>query len=183
MDTPQKLIIVPGGYPVWIDVPQASIAGAGTAMRFELPLRGHNLPLMHRRETKLIVALKGALEVRTGRQRIALLEEGDAIKLHPGVAHRIHQQGNRPSTVGAVLWPGAVEQAFRELAVAASQGAYGRSDMDEILARYEVVWTTDAHERGLEAVTVRPLRDWLVELPDALAKQVELRWGSWTTCA
>lgn len=76
--------------------------------------------------------------MRAGRQRIALLKEGDAIKLDAGVAHRIHQHGMCSSTAGAVLWPGSVEQAFRELAVMVGQSAYRRSDMVDILARYEV---------------------------------------------
>ncbi|MGY2184583.1 hypothetical protein [Pseudomonas sp. SDO5591_S426] len=46
-------------------------------MRFVLPLHGQNLPLLHRQETKLVVALEGQLDIRAGRQRIALLEEGE----------------------------------------------------------------------------------------------------------
>lgn len=175
---PERLLLIPKGYPVWIDVAQASIGGVGTAMRFVLPRHAHNLPLMHRHETKLVVALSGELEVRAGRQRIALLNEGDAIKLAPGVAHRIHQHGAGPSTVGAVLWPGAVEQAFRELAAAATHSTFQRSERVEILARYDVIWTTDAHEHEPEAVTVRPFRDWLGDLPAALARSLELTWGS-----
>ncbi|WP_263487890.1 hypothetical protein [Pseudomonas sp. REP124] len=41
-------------------------------MRFELPLHAHNLPLMHRQETRLVVALKGELKIRAGRQRLEL---------------------------------------------------------------------------------------------------------------
>lgn len=173
----EALLLIPNGYPVWIDITEASIGEVGTAMRFILPLRAHNLPLMHRQESKLVVALKGELEIRAGRQRIALLEEGEAIKLAPGVAHRIHQHGSGPSTVGAVLWPGAVEQAFRELAAAALQNVFQRNDMIEILARYDVVWATRSPEHDPESTTVRPFRDWLGDLPEALASRLALRWG------
>lgn len=111
---------MPNGYPVWIDVAQASIGGAGTAMRFVLPLHAHNLPLMHRLETKLVVALKGELDVRVGRQRIALLKEGDAIKLGVGVAHRIHQHGMCPSTV-LILLPPAKHQVGIDVMLASDQ--------------------------------------------------------------
>lgn len=59
MNAPTMLLLVPNGYPVWIDVAQASIAGVGTAMRVVLPVHGHNLPLIHRHETKLVVDSKG----------------------------------------------------------------------------------------------------------------------------
>jgi len=42
---PGCLMLIPDGYPVWIDVPQASVGGTATAMRFVLPVRAHNLPL------------------------------------------------------------------------------------------------------------------------------------------
>ncbi|MBN3968826.1 hypothetical protein IMW75_26675 [Pseudomonas gregormendelii] len=177
VDNSEALLLIPEGYPVWIDVPQASIGGAGTAMRFDLPLHGHNLPLLHHRETKLVVALEGLLDIRAGRRRIALLKEGEAVKLNPGFAHRIHQHGEVPSTVGAVLWPGVVEQAFRELAAAAVQNSYQRNDMIEILARYDVVWATQSHEYDLESIRVLPFRDWLGDLPEALAKALESKWG------
>jgi hypothetical protein len=70
------------------------------------------LPLLHRRETKLVVALKGGVDIRAGRRRIALLEEDEAIELDSGIAHRIHQYGPVPGTVGAVLLPGAIEQEW-----------------------------------------------------------------------
>jgi mannose-6-phosphate isomerase-like protein (cupin superfamily) len=178
VENSEALVLIPNGFPVWIDVAQASIEGAGTAMRFVLPVHAHNLPLMHRQETKLVVALKGELDIRAGRHRIALLQEGEAIKLKPGVAHRIHQYGAAPSTVGAVLWPGAVEQAFRELAAAATQGAYKRSDMMEILGRYHVAWATQSNEHDPQSVAVRPFRDWLGDLPEALTKQLEMKWGA-----
>ncbi|MEJ5056850.1 MULTISPECIES: hypothetical protein [unclassified Pseudomonas] len=177
VENSKALLLVPNGYPVWIDVAQADIAGAGTAMRFVLPLHAHNLPLMHRQESKLIVALEGELEIRAGRQRMALLQEGEAITLAPGIAHRIHQHGTGPSTVGAVLWPGGVEQAFRELAVAALHKAYQRNDMIEILARYDVVWATQSDEHDCESIKVRPFRDCLEDLPETLARLLALRWG------
>lgn len=175
----EPLLLIPNGYPVWIDVTESSIGGAATAMRFVLPVHAHNLPLMHRREAKLIVALEGELDVRVGQKRIALLKEGHAIKLQAGAAHRIHQYGTAPSTVGVVLWPGSVEHAFRELAAAASIHPYQRQHMVEILARYEVVWTTESQEADSEPVTARPLHQWFCELPEAVAKRVELKWGSW----
>jgi mannose-6-phosphate isomerase-like protein (cupin superfamily) len=178
-DDSEPLLLIPNGYPVWIDVAQATIGGAATAMRFELPLHAHNLPLMHRRETKLIVALAGELDVRVGRRRIALLKEGQAIKLEAGAAHRIHQFGMAPSTVGVVLWPGAVEHAFRELAAAASIQGYQRHTMIEILARYDVVWANESQEVGSETITGRPLNQWFSELPEAVAKRVESKWGRW----
>lgn len=73
------------------------------------------------------MALEGELDIHAGRQRMALLREGEAIKLEPRIAHRIHQHGAGPGTSGAALWPGAVEKAFRELSVAALQKVYQRS--------------------------------------------------------
>jgi mannose-6-phosphate isomerase-like protein (cupin superfamily) len=96
VENSEALLLIPNGYPVWIDVAQATIDGTGTAMRFVLPLHAHNLPLMHRQESKLVVALDGELEIRAGRQRMALLQQGEAIKLDPGIAHRIHQHGAGP---------------------------------------------------------------------------------------
>ncbi|RON20876.1 hypothetical protein BK660_17705 [Pseudomonas brassicacearum] len=176
--TSEMLLLVPNGYPVWIDVPQATTGGAGTAMRFVLPVNAHNLPLMHRHETKLVVALSGALEIRSGRQRIALLKEGDAVKLHAGTAHRIHQQGACPSTVGIVLWPGVVESAFRELADAAKHNTILRSEMVEILSRYGVVWTTGAAREEPQTPIVRPLQEWFAELPETVAKLLALKWAA-----
>lgn len=173
----EPLLLIPNGYPLWIDVAEASIGGAATAMRFVLPVHAHNLPLMHRRETKLIVALEGELDVRVGRKRIALLKEGHAIKLPAGAAHRIHQSGTAPSTVGVVLWPGSVEHAFRELAAAASRHAYQRRNMIEILARYDVVWANESQEDDPESVMARPLNQCFFELPEAVARLVELKWG------
>src|ERR1700750_2355289 len=100
------LYLFPDGYPVTIDVAQATIGGIGTAMHFELPLKGHNLPLMHKLEVKLLMALRGDVDVRSGRQTIAILRQGEALLVHSGVAHRVHQHGADPCTVGVALWPG-----------------------------------------------------------------------------
>ncbi|CAI8762069.1 Cupin domain-containing protein [Pseudomonas sp. IT-P12] len=176
MEQSERLLLVPGGYPLWIDVPEASIDGAATAMRFELPLHGHNLPLMHRRESKWVVALKGELELRTGRQRQVLLREGEAVKLQAGTAHRIHQHGAHPSTVGIVLWPGAVEQAFRELAALAASPGFAREAMVDILDRYAVVWTNRAHEAGSQHFDVRTLGECLETLSPQIAQPLMLKW-------
>ncbi|MGY2258528.1 hypothetical protein [Pseudomonas sp. SDO55104_S430] len=72
VENSESLALVANGSPVWIDVSRGGIGGAGTAMRFELPLHAHNLPLMHRQETRLVVALKGELKIRAGRQRLEL---------------------------------------------------------------------------------------------------------------
>lgn len=172
----ERLLLVPEGYPVWIDVPQASIGGAATALRFELPLRGHNLPLMHRREAKLVVALKGSLQVRAGRRPLAVLNQGDAVTLPAGTAHRIHQFGAQPSTVGIVLWPGAVEQAFRELAELAAAGSHQRGAMVNILQRYAVLWTDGEPEDESRQADVRPLPEWLATLPPQIVQPLALKW-------
>jgi len=171
---PERLLLVPNGYPVWLDVAQASIDGVGTAMRFVLPVQGHNLPLLHRRERKLVVALEGALELRSGRQRLVLLQPGEAVLLSAGTAHRIHQQGAGPSTVGAVLWPGRVEAAFREMALAAAQEGYGRQEMIEILARYDVEWTHEGH--AAEPLAVLSFEQGLQQIPSALAQALRECW-------
>jgi hypothetical protein len=59
------------------------------------------------------VALEGELDIHAGRQRMALLREGEAIKLEPRIAHITHQHGTGPGTSGAALWPGAVEKALK----------------------------------------------------------------------
>lgn len=164
------LHLVPGGYPLTIDVAQADIGGEGTAMRFALPLRAHNLPLMHQRETKLVVALDGDVEVRSGGRVIALLHAGEAVRVAAGVAHRVHQHGPRPSTVGVVLWPGTVELAFRQLAADVEHGAYRRDRMIALLAGYGVVWSArDAGTAQEHAAEVRPLADWFAGMPPRLA--------------
>lgn len=169
------LSLVPNGYQVSIDVAQDSIGGVGTAMHFSLPLKGHNLPLMHRRETKLLVALEGELEVRSGAQRIALLRQGQAVLLKPGTAHRVHQHGAQEVTVGVVLWPGQVEQAFRDMAARVAAGHYSREEMIRILATYDVIWHAPTEGEAV-ATEVKPLDQWLSALPAALATEVRARW-------
>lgn len=176
---PDCLMLIPNGYPVWIDVPQASVSGTATAMRFVLPVRAHNLPLLHRNETKLVVALSGALEIRTGDGQIAFLRHGDALRLEAGTAHRIHQYGETSSTVGVVLWPGCVEQAFREIADAARHVPFLRSDMVEILDRYDVVWTVSFKPPHAESepLSGTAFPGWLRELPSDAATLLQSRWG------
>jgi mannose-6-phosphate isomerase-like protein (cupin superfamily) len=169
------LFLVPNGYPVTIDVAQASIGGAGTAMHFSLPLNGHNLPLMHRRESKLLVALEGEVEVRSGARRIALLRQGQAVLLKPGTPHRVHQHGAQEVTVGVALWPGKVEQAFRDMAARVVDGRYSREEMVRILAGYDVVWHAPTEGEAV-AAEVKSLEAWLTELPAELAAQIRLRW-------
>jgi hypothetical protein len=161
------LSLVPNGYQVSIDVAQDSIGGVGTAMHFSLPLKGHNLPLMHRRETKLLVALEGELEVRSGAQPIALLRQGQAVLLKPGTAHQV--------TVGVALWPGQVEQAFRDMAARVAAGHYSREEMIRILATYDVIWHGPTEGEAV-ATEVKPLEQWLSALPAALAAQVRACW-------
>lgn len=176
---PDCLMLIPDGYPVWIDVPQASVGGTATAMRFVLPVRAHNLPLLHRKETKLVVPLGGTLEIRTGDGQIAFLKHGDALRLEAGTAHRIHQYGEASSTVGVVLWPGRVEQAFREIADAALQVPFLRSDIVEILDRYDVVWTVSFKPPHAESerLVVKAFPTWLGELPREAAAPLQSRWG------
>jgi hypothetical protein len=169
------LYLFPDGYPVTIDVAQASIAGIGTAMHFVLPLKGHNLPLMHAHETKLLAALQGEVDIRSGGKRIALLRQGEALLLHPGVAHRVHQHGAQPSKVGVALWPGKVEQAFRQLAAEVAKGRYSHADMIALLARYDVAWNAPAGDEPVHA-EVRPLPAWLEALPPELASPLKQRW-------
>lgn len=176
VENSEAILLIPGGYLVWIDVDEASIGGSGTAMRFDLPLHAHNLPLMHSHETKLVVALKGELDIRIGRQRIGLLREGDAMQLNPGVAHRIHQVGSTPSVVGAVLWPGAVEKAFREIAVLVNRDAYQRGEMLRILSRYGVTWAAHHRTNCHGSIAVRPFHDFLNDMPSTLAHALEQRW-------
>jgi quercetin dioxygenase-like cupin family protein len=169
------LYLFPDGYPVTIDVAQASIGGAGTAMHFVLPPHGHNLPLMHAHETKLLTALEGEVEVRSGGHAIALLRQGEAVVLQPGVAHRVHQHGGQPCKVGVALWPGRVEEAFREVAAKVAAGPYGRDEMIAVFARYGVAWNAPAGEDAVHA-EVRPLAAWLPELPPSLAAAMAIHY-------
>jgi quercetin dioxygenase-like cupin family protein len=174
------LYLFPDGYPVTIDVAQASIAGAGTAMHFVLPPKAHNLPLMHVHETKLLAALDGEVEIRSGGRTIALLRQGEAVLLHPGVAHRVHQHGAHPAKVGVALWPGRVEQAFREMAAEVAKGPYRHDAMIALLARYDVAWNAPAGEEPVHA-EVRPLQAWLPELPPQLASALQQTWRAYST--
>jgi quercetin dioxygenase-like cupin family protein len=169
------LYLIPDGYPVTIDVAQASIGGVGTAMHFALPEKGHNLPLTHAHETKLLAALEGDVEVRSGGRPIALLRQGQALRLPAGTAHRVHQHGARPSVVGVALWPGEVEQAFRQLADGVARNGYSRDDMIALFARYGVTWNAPAGDATVHA-DVRPLHAWLAELPPELAAALRQRW-------
>ena len=136
------LALYPGGYPLHIDVPTAGIGGAGTAMRFTLPRHAHNFPLLHTREHKLVGALAGRLRLRAGSQTIAELPTGQAVLVPPLTVHRIAQDGDAPAMAGVVLWPGAVEQAFRGMAALAASGAFQRAAVIDLLAQYGVRWTT-----------------------------------------
>jgi len=174
-ESAEQLYLVPGGYPVTIDVAQATVGGAGTALHFTLPLRGHNLPLKHERESKLVTALDGELVVRSGGVAIAVLRQGEAIVLDSHIAHRIHQRGAQPSTVGVALWPGAVEQAFREQAARVTAGAYDHDDMVRIYAAYGVRWDGGG-DAAAPAAEVKPLAHWMGSLPPALAAAIAQRW-------
>lgn len=170
------LYLIPDGYPVTIDVAQASIGGAGTAMHFALPEHGHNLPLTHEHETKLLAALDGEVEVRSGGRSIALLRQGEALRLSAGTAHRVHQHGERPSLVGVALWPGKVEQAFRQLADGVAKGDYSRDQMIALFASYGITWHAPGGDQQVHA-EVRPLDAWLEELPPELAAALRQRWA------
>ena len=176
LTTPNDVMyLVPEGYPLTIDIAQASIAGAGTAMHFTLPPKAHNLPLMHQRESKLLVALAGEVEVRSGAQQIALLQLGQGVLLKPGIAHRVHQHGVLAATVGVALWPGKVEQAFRDMGARVAEGNYSREEMVRILANYDVVWHGTTEGTAV-AAEVKPLGDWLPALPAELAREIRLHW-------
>jgi quercetin dioxygenase-like cupin family protein len=147
-------------YPLYIDVAQRDVAGLGTAMRFELPRRGVNFPLRHQHERKLVVALGGQLLVRLGNHAEAHLKPGSALLLQPGCAHRVVQQGDSPAIVGVALWPGHIEQAFRDIATWVDRHGYQRQAVEAILAPYGVAW-----DAGLERASNN---NWLSsDLPDA----------------
>jgi hypothetical protein len=171
------LYLLPDGYPVTIDVAQASIAGVGTAMHFVLPIKGHNLPLTHQRESKLVAALIGALEIRSGGARIALLRQGEAVLLKTGIAHRIHQHGDQATTVGVALWPGQAEQAFRDMAALVANQQYSREAMIRILASYDIAWHGAAEGAAVQLETGL-LDTKLDALPTALAQALRLRWAA-----
>lgn len=144
------LTLYPGGYPVHIDVSHKDIGGAGVAMRFVLPLRGLNFPLTHTHETKLVVALDGALTLRSGHPHV--LQAGQAVLVPAGTAHRIAQHGEGPATAGIALWPGAVEDAFRALDRDVAHHGFVLADAAALFAAYGVAW--DAHGTDVQlAVT------------------------------
>jgi hypothetical protein len=142
------LLLHPQGYPVYIDVPQHRVGGAASFMRFKLPLKGHNFPLCHHRENKVIVALQGELEVRTGIEVISVLKQGQAIVIPPGRQHRILQSGTIPSEVGIVLRPGLIEIAFRDLAEIVRRHGYSRILIADHLKKYDVKWDTGEKNRS-----------------------------------
>jgi quercetin dioxygenase-like cupin family protein len=172
------LNLYPHGYPLHIDVAQAEVAGVGTAMRFELPPHGHNLPLLHTRERKFVIALAGRLRLKSGAATLAELRPGQGVILEPGTAHRIAQDGAEPSVVGVVLLPGAVEQAFRDIAATVAEQGFVRDTVIALLARYGVQWETagDAHPHPIPA---RPGREFIAELPAPLATMLARRWDRW----
>lgn len=184
-DTPADVLaLFPGGYPVHIDVPQASVAGSGTAMRFELPLHGHNFPLRHRHERKLVVALAGRLQLMSGLDVVAFVEAGQGVVLPPDVAHRIAQHGDAPATVGVALWPGGVEDAFRAIASQVAAQGYRREAVASLLAEYGVQWDAGMdgeHRPG--GVDVRPFGVLVGQLPVGFAAALRARWERWIGAA
>jgi quercetin dioxygenase-like cupin family protein len=172
--------LVPGGYPLTFDVTSASIGGAGTAMHFTLPLKGHNLPLKHRVEHKLVAALRGELTIRRGGRVAARLREGDAVLLAPGAGHRIHQHGAQPSVVGVALWPGAVEQAFRDIAAQSARSGWQRAHVETILAPYGVEWNAGegggAEAHALHPASLAGMLDAKGAVPAVLRQAVQRAW-------
>jgi quercetin dioxygenase-like cupin family protein len=175
-----QLLLYPGGYPVHIDVPQRQIGGAGTALRFALPLRAVNFPLSHARESKLVVALAGELTLRAGARAHAVLRAGQAALVTPGTAHRIAQYGERPAVVGVALWPGAVEEAFRTLDRMVAQHGFDHAAFGALFARYGVQWdaaiASGTHAAAPEVTTFRAAAQ---ALPLALREQLGACWRAW----
>ncbi len=173
----EVLELFPGGYPVHLDVPQATVQGSGTAMRFELPSQAHNFPLLHHHEHKLVVALAGQLVLRAGGRVLARLEAGQGVVLSPGTAHRIAQHGPMPSMVGVALWPGRVEEAFRAIARDVAVHGFEKPAIVALLARYGVLWDADgAPAHDLE---VQPFDRAVLHLPQPFAAAVQDRWREW----
>jgi hypothetical protein len=174
------LELYPGGYPVEIDVQQAHVHGLGTAMHFLLPPGGHNFPLTHHNERKLVVALAGGLRVQRGPDTLARLRCGQGVLIERHAAHRIHQDGATPSMVGVALWPGAVEQAFRAVAALVAMRGFQRAEIIDLFARYQVQWDAAPAPGGqpgdLEAA---PFCDLVAELPSELAAALSARWAPW----
>lgn len=175
-----QLLLYPDGYPVHIDVPQEQVGGAGTALRFSLPLRAVNFPLSHARESKLVVALAGELSLRAGARAHAVLRAGQAVLVPPATAHRIAQHGDRPAVVGVALWPGAVEEAFRTLDRMVAQRGFEHAAVAALFARYGVQWDAaiapHAHASAPEVTTFRTAAR---ALPPALREPLAGRWREW----
>lgn len=180
MNPGDRLLLYPAGYPLQIDVPQAELGGAATAMHFLLPPGAHNFPLTHSREHKLVVALAGSLRLQRGAAILARLERGDAVLIPPHGAHRIRQDGPGPSLVGVALWPGAVEQAFRAVAALVAREGFRRAEVAALFADYGVAWDTNPPDDGQpDAIGTRPFAELLPALPDALAAVLAERWALW----
>lgn len=174
------LVLYPGGYPVEIDVSEAQLGGLGVAMHFLLPLHGHNFPLMHSNEHKLVVALEGNLSICYDRKTLARLHCGQAVLIPPHGAHRIHQDGPTASVVGVVLWPGAIERAFREVAALVAAHGFQRKEVIDLFARYQVHWDTGTTSGG-SPITLEPSTfvELLPALPPELATASKVRWTRW----
>lgn len=179
-----ELILYPSGYPVHIDLPQRQVDGAGTALRFALPLRGLNFPLAHAHETKLVVALAGELALRSGAGTIAVLRTGQAVLVAPGTVHRIAQHGAAPSVVGVALWPGAVEEAFRALDRLVARHGFDHAAVAALFARYGVQWDAavapNVHAQPLAVTTFHAAAQ---ALPPALRQGLAACWRAWLPVA
>lgn len=177
---PDVLQLYPGGYPLTIDVAEASIDGLATAMHFSLPLHAHNFPLFHLHEHKLITALAGEVRLRAGAQTLALLSPGQAVLAPPGTVHRIAQAGKAACTVGIVLWPGAVEQAFRQIARQVALQGFDRAAVIALLDRFGVQWRdTPLPQRPSTPLAVGRLDDMFAALPAGAAEAVARAWTAW----
>lgn len=172
------LVLYPGGYPLHIDMPERAVAGVATGMRFTLPPRGLNLPLKHARETKLVVALAGCLQVRSGHQVLATLAPGTAVVIGAGMAHRIAQVGEGDSVVGVLLWPGAVERAFRAVAAGVGRRRHGAA-VKAILAHEGVEWDRGAPLAAGAALATQPLAQALGELPVPVREAASVHLAHW----
>ena len=184
---PEMLRLHQQAYPLYVDVAQRDVAGLGTAMRFELPRRGHNFPLTHQHEHKLVVALGGHLLVRLANHAQAHLSAGSALLLQPGCAHRVVQQGDTPAMVGVVLWPGHVEQAFRDIANWVDRHGYQRQAVEAALAPYGVSWDAAFERRTSNGIhncdhaKTKSYKSWLDaldQLPTAMATKLSKIWAN-----
>lgn len=179
-DLVDTLRLYPGGYPVHVDVPQARVGGAGTALRFTLPPRGLNFPLTHTREAKLVVALAGQLELHAGRERSLRLAPGQALLVPPGLAHRIAQHGALPATVGVALWPGAVEEAFRALDRLVAGRGFERAQAAALFAAWGVRWDgADGAGAGAPHLHPAAFGDVATALPAPLRAALDAAWRPW----